>query len=209
MLVNTIDISLDAIAQLLFMNRFHDTESKADITIEVASMTIMLFLIPTGFFVEKYGNRMAISMFVGVLFMICYTALMGALVDHSAPRGIPIFIEMCNGLNQVIMRVVQYNAISLLLPKRYLNYGFGVAFSLSNLAKGVTPISLGILYDNTKDQFFWPNLIIYSMVVITLILRVCLYFWDKHQRDGLLEAVDAMKKYQQYHHNGNKVPIAP
>lgn len=80
-LTMTIDISIDAIGQLLFMKKFKESESMSDVTIEVASLTLLVLLVPTGLFVEKYGRRMALSIFVAVLFVVTQSTLVAFLLS--------------------------------------------------------------------------------------------------------------------------------
>ena len=158
-----------------------------------------IMMVPIGNLADKIGYRQSIIIFGGSLQLVA--CIMFLILPDSNRCVISVVPWILLGLNQSIFCVLQWGCLSYHVPEEVIGTAYGIIACFQNLGCTIMPPVVGYIHDNTQDYmhgFMYVEIFMISCSFICLILKILLLRWDNHYRNGVLQSINPMTKYEYY-----------
>ena len=136
-----------------------------------------------GFFVDRYGCRAGLIALSPAI-LLCVHSLM-AFTDIN-----PIGLMVGQGIAYTCFSAVTWPTLAIVVDKRYLGLGYGVAFSMQNVGLTSIPLIIASIYSTSGSRYI-PNVEICfcCLAFIGILNGLVLNFWDYTYNNSLLNSV--------------------
>ena len=91
--------------------------------------------------------------------------------------------------------------ITFVVDQKNIGKAQGISAVISNISMVILPWILAKIHDETLTNmhgYFWVEVTMTILAFISLILKIILYRWDKKERGGILNSVDAYELFEEY-----------
>lgn len=148
-----------------------------------------LFLIPLGYFVDKFGRRQTIIIAQGFLTMSAF------LIFLSIPSGNQCFAStfpwLFFGFGLTVYYVLMYGSVSYLVRDHQTGTAYGFITCFQNIGSFFIPPAISYIHDSTINVdhgYFWTFVSFIILCVCSICMKIWLLRWDATERGGILQS---------------------
>lgn len=190
------------IGSKVLQQRFGYSEVEAGYYFTLPYMIAAIFSPLLGWFVEKYGKRMTITL-TGSFLMTAAHVIQLCLPDCERcwVSLLPLIIL---GLSYTTYAVVLWGALPYMVEARALGTAFGICTMFQNLGTVIAPPTIGLIQGKTASLahseygYAYVELFFIAISILAFCFNFGVYLYDKLKRENLLQSTRPMQGFEKY-----------
>mmetsp|Transcript_13036 Transcript_13036/g.20232 ORF Transcript_13036/g.20232 Transcript_13036/m.20232 type:complete len:254 (-) Transcript_13036:134-895(-) len=195
-------INFVVVGSAMLQTRFHYSPVDAGFYFTLPYLISAFFSPFLGWFVDKKGHRMTITLIGSVLMIVAhiYMLLMPDCDQCWASLGPFILL----GLSYTTYAVVLWGALPYMVEARILGTAFGICTTFQNLGTVIAPPIIGAIQDATRDLpygqagYFYVEVFFIILSIAAFFFNFGVYLFDRKKRQNLLQSVNPMNEFERY-----------
>ena len=189
-----------ALGPSLLQVKYNFSETQTGLIVSIAYL-VSCFLTPVlGRIVDKRGGRSALIVAGGVVYLLMnFMILATGECDRCAISLVPYVFF---GFSLAVYLAILWSLVCFLVEPKQVGIGYGLLISFQNIGCSILPPIYSHIEEETKEDeshgFFWVMVMFISVSALSLMLKICLVFWDKKCRGGIFDSRNPYEAFLDY-----------